>query len=482
MLSSAEAETSEIINININQNSINQAQQQQPRIYSVTDGLRSKHTKTNYRLAFKQFLKDGAKTQDLQVLLDYKPRIIEQMVIGYIENLVDKNRSHRTINLHCAAIFHFFEMNDIVLNKRKITRFIPPDESAGDFMDGVYTVEEISRIVNEGCNDLRTKLMVMLMASTGMRIGALPGLLVGHLHEMFLAQSNVRIYMAQVYAGTKSRYYVFTTPECTALIDSYLEYRRRLGETITEKSPLIREMFDSYNRYIIDAPKRLSEKMIQTALEQALRRANVNQRVPSIDIDNKGKRRGIMRSHGFRKFAITQMIKARIDYSVREFLVGHKHSRGLDVNYDRTSIEDRLQEWSSAIDFLTIDPNQRLKKKVQELESEKSQEIERLKTQLQKYQEEQEARAKELSQVSNQSLEELRARIEATENRFDKAIMATEYAQKVMILDKERERERLEEMTPEFRKMYLDWQKTSDYGRKESFTDYYGRSRKRVIK
>jgi DNA/RNA-binding domain of Phe-tRNA-synthetase-like protein len=52
------------------------------RIYQVTDGLRTKHTKKTYQAAFKQFLRDGAKTQDLQVLLDHKSRVLEQMIIG----------------------------------------------------------------------------------------------------------------------------------------------------------------------------------------------------------------------------------------------------------------------------------------------------------------------------------------------------------------------------------------------------------------
>jgi hypothetical protein len=62
------------------------------RIYQVTDGLRSKDTKKAYRVAFEQFLRDGAKTSDLQVLLDHKPKVLEQMTIGYIENLRDKSR------------------------------------------------------------------------------------------------------------------------------------------------------------------------------------------------------------------------------------------------------------------------------------------------------------------------------------------------------------------------------------------------------
>ena len=93
------------------------------RIYLVTDGLGSKYTKRDYGYAFAQFQRDGAKTTDLQVLLDYKPRVLEQMTIGYIEHLRDKGRAHKTISLHVAAILHFFEMNDIVLNKRKTNPF-----------------------------------------------------------------------------------------------------------------------------------------------------------------------------------------------------------------------------------------------------------------------------------------------------------------------------------------------------------------------
>jgi hypothetical protein len=53
-----------------------------------------------------------------------------------------------------------------------------------------------------------------------------------------------------------------------------------------------------------------------------------------------------------------------LDFSDREFLVGHKYSRGLDVNYDRTSEEDRLQEYLKAMDLLTISPENRLRKEL----------------------------------------------------------------------------------------------------------------------
>jgi hypothetical protein len=74
------------------------------RIYQVTDGLRSKHTKEANRIAFEQFLREGGKN-DLQVLLDRKPKILEQLIIGHIENLRIKGRAHGTIALHTAGDF-----------------------------------------------------------------------------------------------------------------------------------------------------------------------------------------------------------------------------------------------------------------------------------------------------------------------------------------------------------------------------------------
>jgi hypothetical protein len=94
---------------------------------------------TAYRSEFNHFLKTGVEAVDLQVLLDCKPGVIESMIIGHIERLRDVEKlSYWTIQMHCADIFHFFEMNDANLNAKKIKRFLPPDES--DHSDRPYTL------------------------------------------------------------------------------------------------------------------------------------------------------------------------------------------------------------------------------------------------------------------------------------------------------------------------------------------------------
>jgi hypothetical protein len=94
---------------------------------------------TAYRSEFNHFLKTTVEAVDLQVLLDCKPGVIESMIIGHIERLRDVEKlSYWTIQMHCTAIFHFFEMNDVNLNAKKIKRFLPPDES--DHSNRSYTL------------------------------------------------------------------------------------------------------------------------------------------------------------------------------------------------------------------------------------------------------------------------------------------------------------------------------------------------------
>ena len=141
-------------------------------VYSVTDGINSPHTRKKYAYHFRIFLKHFDIASQ-EVLLDLKdPRYIETLIIRYIKYLSEeRHQVYSTIHNQVAAIFHFFEMNDVILNKRKVTRFIPPNESSNE--DRPYTTNEIKRIL-EKC-DVRSRVIFLLMASTGMRLGAIIG-------------------------------------------------------------------------------------------------------------------------------------------------------------------------------------------------------------------------------------------------------------------------------------------------------------------
>jgi integrase len=251
----------------------------------------------------------------------------------------------------------------------EIKRFLPADE--GHYQgDRPYSVGEIELLLSK-C-DIRSRVIILLMTSTGMRIGALSGLRISDVKKM----DEFGLYLVYVYnQSKKDRYYTFTTPECAKAIDNYLEFRKRCGEDFSsggnERSPLLRSKVTLDNPFTAKAPKPTSVRAIQLIIEGLLKQAG-------LPIGNS---KQIMRTHGFRKFYANQCSRAHIDYPTREYLIGHRLP-GQEPSYNRMTEEDRLAEYVKAIPFLTIDSNQRLKDEIQQINHKHSEEFERLKREL----------------------------------------------------------------------------------------------------
>ena len=69
-------------------------------------------------------------------------------------------------------------------------------------------------------------------------------------------------------------------------------------------------------------------------------------------------------------FSKTQLINSKLNPEIREMLLGHKI--GLASSYYRPTEEEMLEEYHKAEDNLTIDPANRLQRKVEMLTIEKS--------------------------------------------------------------------------------------------------------------
>jgi hypothetical protein len=78
-----------------------------------------------------------------------------------------------------------------------------------------------------------------------------------------------------------------------------------------------------------------------------------------------------MLCHGFRKFTDTQMIESKMDGLKKEMMLGH--DIWLEKSYYRPKDEDVLAEYDKAINNLTINEENRLKRRVEKLEVEASQ-------------------------------------------------------------------------------------------------------------
>jgi len=141
-----------------NNTSDNHSQLQSRRIYQVTEGHRSKETCDKYRNCFQRFL-NHIRIHDLDVILDLGREVIQELVIKYVLSMrdnPDKRYARGPVNTDVAAILYFFDNKDIELNRYKIRRYCPSDESDYYNEDRPHTKEEIQRILSLNCNDLRS--------------------------------------------------------------------------------------------------------------------------------------------------------------------------------------------------------------------------------------------------------------------------------------------------------------------------------------
>ncbi|PWU78662.1 MAG: hypothetical protein DLM72_21505 [Candidatus Nitrosopolaris wilkensis] len=319
---------------------------------------------------------------------------VKQDLIEYLMYLKDERHlSSSSRSKSLAAMRHFYEMNDVVFPWIQIAKFI--GESEKEHVDRNYTNEEILKLVNAA--DIKYKAIILLLASSGMRVGAIPDLLYGNITKI---KNTFKII---VYQKSKEEYYTFCTPEAHDAINEYLDYRSRCGEKIKPEFPLFREDFDPDQPDKVRRPKKLALPTVIGKIRSLLIRTGISEHHRLTEINRRGKRRNeVQTCHGFRKYAVSAMGKARLNLEIRKMLTGH--SIGVEGAYLRYDIEEMFEEYTKAIDLLTIDEANRLKKKVADLEKETS-EIQRLSKQvksLQQYQKKAEeimSGAKELLEV-----------------------------------------------------------------------------------
>jgi hypothetical protein len=146
------------------------------------------------------------------------------------------------------------------LNRKKISRYL--GEYKRVVRDKAYTSEQLLTALQTA--DARMRMILLILSSTGARIGSLPDLVLGNLTKL----PAYGLYKIDFYEGTNHEYYSFTTRETAAAIENYLSYRQRCGEKITfnEKTqtwepydaPLIRLTFNVNDMLKVRSPRPIS--------------------------------------------------------------------------------------------------------------------------------------------------------------------------------------------------------------------------------
>jgi integrase len=322
------------------------------------EGYNSPSTKKAYKIHLSLFCKYH--NIDPNSLVQLKIEQIKTMVINYVIHLkkVAKPSSGKartgelsvnSVKLYLTGIQSFLEFNDIVLNWKRISKYCP-DPVTNNLR--AYTKEEIAKLLTMA--DLRDRCIILLMASTGMRVGAIKSLKLKHITRL---QHESNIGLVSIYPESKDhRYNALMTQECMASIDEYIDYRRKQHEKITEDSNIIRDKYATFSKST-NRPKPLTEHTINKQMKFLLTRAGLPFEQLQPD-------------HSFRKFFNTCLMNSDVAYSFKELLMGHSVKLD-DVYYDKDSEASRqkiIVEYMKAVDALTINEEYRLKKKIIEYE------------------------------------------------------------------------------------------------------------------
>lgn len=207
---------------------------------NFTGTLRTKATLAHYLFLIQRYAA-YRKTLDLDKIVaedTQNTRMASAHVREFLLSLQAKRLSPGSMANYRHALKHFYEMNDIPLNWKKINKFARmEDDKTLRQKDRAYSHQEIQQMLAKSNEKVRA--IILLLASSGVRVGAISSLCIRHLTRI----DEYNLYQLLIYAGHKDQYITFCTPEATAAIDSYLSYRRRCGEKLADASPLFRTDF-----------------------------------------------------------------------------------------------------------------------------------------------------------------------------------------------------------------------------------------------
>ncbi len=330
------------------------------------EGLKSPVTKAAYSYALQKYM-SHLKISNPEDLLIHRenPKIVQNQIIEYLIQL--KNPPHllryATRSQYLAAIMTFYDLNEVVLSKKKIYRYLGEEERP--FENRGYTTEEISKMLEVA--DERTRAIILVLASTGIRIRTIIELKL----EDLVIIPDYELYQVRVYSDSRQRYLTFTTPEAAKAIDVYLKYRERSGERLIPKSPLFRDQFDRDDIISIHDAKPLKLRTVERLISRTVEKSGIRtvERITELHSEKGKIRKNVKLTGGFRKFFDTQLIYSRVEPRTKELFMGH--SIGLDDHYFTPVETYVLQEYLKAVDNLTINEENRLRIKLDEVTKKK---------------------------------------------------------------------------------------------------------------
>src|SRR4030095_11915919 len=339
-------------------------EKQSKKINLFEQSIRSEETKKVYMTCLKKYF-EFPESRKIDSAMD--SRKIEEHIINFVIYLKKQGKGFAAITNYVSAICKYYRKNRVVLDVKNIHEYLP--EFRKSKKDRAYRYDEIQRLLDVA--DERMRVIILLLASTGMCVGAIPGL---RLRDLEKVESEYDIYKITVYEGFNEEYTTFCTGECSRAINEYLKMREQYGEKLTPESFLIREQFDVRDPFAISKCRQLRSNTITKKLIDLAERSLIRHKEVLVEGSNKKRaeiRKEVPIAHGMRKWFSTQLVEADIKTELRWLLEGH-NLKGNDSHYVRTTDKRLQEEYEKAINNLTIDPANRLRRTIETLKVDKS--------------------------------------------------------------------------------------------------------------
>lgn len=277
-------------------------------------------------------------------------RTLQRQLINFAgyqkERVANRELSPSTVPNYFKAIKLFCQVNDLEnkVNWKIVSKSYPKGLQASD--DRAPTLEEIQKLLD--FPDRRIKPLVLILVSSGIRIGAFETLKWKHILPKYDEETN-EIVAAKiiVYPNDREKYYTFMTAEAYNSVREWMNFREASGEEITKESYVMRDIWQNGDLEGARNPLPLNSAAITRLLNRAWQSQKIRPKL------QKGERRHEFKTgHGFRKYFKTQAEQARISSAMIEMMMGH--SLGVSSSYLKPTEDTMLKEYILAVDYLTI--------------------------------------------------------------------------------------------------------------------------------
>lgn len=154
-----------------------QQKQQKQRHYSCFDRfinlIHSKDTKKSYTKYLNQFMR-FCQFEKYEQLLEIEDSQKFELISDFLIYLKQERKvSSSSINITFSAIKRFYKSNRVTLDWDHLTFF--KGKNTGKVVeDRIYTNKEIEQLMDHA--DLRMRVVILTLLSTGMRVGGLAGI------------------------------------------------------------------------------------------------------------------------------------------------------------------------------------------------------------------------------------------------------------------------------------------------------------------